>query len=73
MKIIVKNIFTFQEALFFTTLRDKGDYAKLIAYSARNLLLDYDAGTLPVSGHMKLIVDKMSRLFFCAENQLLLQ
>jgi hypothetical protein len=71
VKIISKNILTFQEALFFSPLRDKVDYAKLISYSARNLLLDYDMGTSPtISGYMKLIVDKMSRLFFYAENYL---
>lgn len=70
MKIIVKNILTFQEAFFFTPLRDKVDYAKLIAYSSRNLLLDYDMGTSPTSGYLKLIVDKMSRLFFYAKNYL---
>ena len=70
MKTIVKDILAFQEGLFFAPLRDKVDYARLIAYSARSLLLDYEAGTSPVSGHMKLVVDKMSRLFLYAENHL---
>jgi hypothetical protein len=71
VKIIVKNILAFQEAHFFAPLRDKVDYARLIAYSARNLLLDYDMGTSPTGGYMKLIVDKMSRLFFYAEKDYL--
>lgn len=70
MKIIVKNILTFQEALFFTPLRDKVDYARLLTYSARNLLLDYVVGKSPVCGYMKLVIDKMSRLFFYDENHI---
>jgi hypothetical protein len=71
VKTIVKKIFAFQDALFFAPLRDKVDYAKLIAYSARNLLLDYDMTTSDSSSYyMKLIVEKMSRLFFYTENHL---
>ena len=70
MKTIVKNIFSFQENLFFAPLRDKVDYARLIVYSARNLLLDYDEETLPVSGYMKLLIEKMSRLFLFSEDHI---
>ncbi len=69
MKVIEKDILPFQENEYFSPLRDKIDYAKLIIISARNLLLDYDAGGMPITCKMKLIIDKMNRLFFHKENK----
>ncbi len=70
MKIIAKDIFEFQKDIFFAPLRTKVDYASLIVYSARNLLLDYDVAKERSCGQMKLIIARMSRLFFFAENHI---
>lgn len=64
MKVVVKDILPFQEYLFFFAIRDKIDYARLLVYGARQLLLEIEASETKVSSNMKLIVDKMSRLFF---------
>jgi len=69
VKVIEKDILPFQENDYFSPLRDKTDYAKLLVISARNLLLDYDAGGMPITCRMKLIIDKMNRLFFHKENK----
>ncbi len=62
MKIVRKDIFDFQEKNFFFAIRNKIDYARLIAYSTRLLLLDF--APTETNSFFKLIVDKMSRLFF---------
>ena len=64
MEIVERNIFPFQEDGFFSPIRDKIDYAKILALAARQLLLNSDSNGLEVTSKMKLIVDKMSRLFF---------
>ncbi len=64
MKVVVKDILPFQEHLFFFAIRDKIDYIRLLVYGARQLLLEIETGESKVSSGMKLIVDKMSRLFF---------
>ena len=69
MKVVVKDILPFQEHLFFFAIRDKIDYSRLLVYSARQLLLEIDAGETKVFSNMKLIVDKMSRLFFYKDNK----
>lgn len=69
MKIVTKDILPFQENDYFTPLRSKTDYAKLVMLSARNLLLEYDLAGAMSTSKMKLIVDKMSRLFFYKEDK----
>lgn len=68
MKVITKDILPFQENDFFLPLRDKINYARLIVLAARLLLLDYEIQTR-VTSSMKLVVDKMSRLFFYKDNK----
>lgn len=70
MKSIDKIIPKFQEDLFFSAIRDKKDYAKLLAVSARNLLIDFgELGTVESNCRMKLVVDKMSRLFYFKDDK----
>lgn len=64
MKVIERGIFPFQEEDFFSPIRDKMDYARVVALSARKLLLPLDPDEAGVGCTMKLIVDKMSRLFY---------
>lgn len=64
MKIIERDIFPFQEKDFFVPIRDKASYARLIVCSARQLLLNSTVHGVNPIGKLKLIVDKMSRLFF---------
>ena len=65
MKTIDKLIPKFQEDIFFSAIRDKRDFAKLLAISARNLLIDFtEFQTLEATCTMKLVVDKMSRMFY---------
>lgn len=65
MKIVDKLIPKFQEDLFFSAIRDKKDFAKLLAISARNLLIDFtEFQNVEATCTMKLVVDKMSRLFY---------
>lgn len=69
MKIIQKEIFTFQDQDFFSPIRNKLEYAKLLAISARQLLVDYEAEGTPVAGIMQLVIDKMSRLFYSKDGK----
>ena|SRR5580765_8424278 len=64
MKIIERIILPFQEDIFFSPIRDKIDYVRLVAMAARQLLLNTQdlAGTATCG--LRLVVDKMSRLFF---------
>lgn len=64
MKIIEKPILPYQEDYFLSPLRDKCDYAKLIAYSLQAFLITYDTKGVDIHVRMKLVIDKMSRLFF---------
>jgi hypothetical protein len=64
MKLIEREIFPFQEKYFFLPVRDKIDYAKLIIYSTRYLLINVSIDNIECNSKMKLLIDKMSRLFF---------
>jgi len=64
MKLIEKHIFPFKENEFFRPIRDKIDFARIIIYSARYLLLNIPTDDTECNSKMKLCVDKMSRLFF---------
>lgn len=69
MKIVDRPIFPFQENDFFNPIRNKTDYARIIVLGARILLLNSEANGIEHFSHMKLFVDKMSRLFFYRENK----
>lgn len=69
MKVVERDIFPFQEKGFFSPVRDKSEYARLLVLSARQLLLNMDSEAGVVTSNMKLIVDKMSRLFFYRDNK----
>jgi hypothetical protein len=64
MKIIERDIFPFKEDEFFYAIRDKIDYARLIIYTTRYLLLNMETKDIECSSQLKLCIDKMSRLFF---------
>ena len=70
MKIIERTILPFQEVNFLSPIRDKIDYVRVVAFAARQLLLsNVDAVGVETKCHMKLVIDKMSRLFFYTENK----
>ncbi|MDL2141619.1 hypothetical protein ACHRVW_09155 [Flavobacterium collinsii] len=69
MKIIERDIFPFKEDEFFYAIRDKIDYARLIIYTTRYLLLNMETTGVKCSSQLKLCVDKMSRLFFYKEKK----
>ena len=69
MKIIDRKILPFQENNFFSPIRDKIDYVRLIAFSARQLLLNVQDPSGLSTSHLRLVVDKMSRLFFYKDNK----
>jgi len=64
VKVIERGIFPFQEKEFFSPIRNKIDYARLVVLAARQLLLNSSVEGAEITSRMKLIVDKMSRLFF---------
>jgi hypothetical protein len=64
MKIITRNLLPFQEDLLFSPIRTQSDYVKVLVYSARILLQPPNPTGSHINATMKLIVDKMSRLFF---------
>lgn len=64
MKTIERDLFPYQESILFSSIRDKCDYVRILVHSARYLLLEYSSHRTPISSIMKLVVDKMSRLFF---------
>jgi hypothetical protein len=68
VKIIERNILPFQENDIFSPMRDKAGYAKLLALSARALLLENNLRE-DVTSCFKLIIDKMNRLFFYTQNK----
>ncbi len=63
MKLVNRNILSFQENDFFFPIRDKIDYAKLIIYSARLLILNLP-NDIQSDCKLKLLIDKMSRIFY---------
>jgi len=69
MKLIEREIFPFKENEFFYPVRDKIDYAKLIIYATRYLLLNMPTDDLDCNSKMKLCIDKMSRIFFYKEKK----
>lgn len=69
MKIIERVIFPFQEKDFFVAIRDKIEYARVIVLAARQLILNMTEDELEIKSSMKLIVDKMSRLFFYKDSK----
>lgn len=69
MKELSKKILPFQENDYFFPIRDNIDYAKLIVYSTRLLLIDYTDKSNKSNCSMKLLIDKMSRLFFNRANK----
>lgn len=69
MKTVNRNILPFQEKDIFIPIRDKIEYARLIVHSARLLLLNVDSNGVNTNSTLKLIVDRMSRLFFYKENK----
>jgi hypothetical protein len=69
MKVIDKKIYPFQEDIFFSPIRKKTDYLRLIVLSARHLLLNLEIDEKNCSSNIKLIIDKMSRLFFYKERK----
>ena len=69
MKIIEREILPFQEKDFFAPIRDKASFARLVVCAARHLLLDNVGASAMETSKMKLIVDKMSRLFFYKNNK----
>lgn len=69
MKLIEREIFTFKENEFFYPLRDKIDYARLIIYATRYLLLNIETNGAECNSQLKLCIDKMSRLFFYKEKK----
>jgi len=64
MKVITKDIDDFWEPNIFMPIRDKIDYARVILFSARFLLLNINSTTPNCSCKLRVIIDKMSRLFF---------
>ncbi|MGN6267230.1 MAG: hypothetical protein ACTHM5_16235 [Ginsengibacter sp.] len=69
MKIITRAILPFQENTFFAAIRDKIDYANLLVHASRNLLIDYDTTGQVITSNLKLVIDKMSRLFLYTDNK----
>ncbi len=69
MKIINREILPFQEDDFFSPLRDKIDYARLVIFATRYLLLNIDTSASNCKCKLKICVDKMSRLFFYREDK----
>lgn len=69
MKLIEREIFPFKENEFFYPVRDKVDYAKIIIYAIRYLLLNMATDDLDCNSKMKLCIDKMSRIFFYKEKK----
>lgn len=69
MKIISRDVFPFQENYFFAPIRSKVDYAKVIVMAARLLIVDIKVENVKNPAYFKLIVDKMSRLFFYKEDR----
>lgn len=69
MKIFERPIFSFQEDDFFSPIRENRDYAKIVLLGAKTLLLPRITSKEIPTSKMKLIVDKMSRLFFYKEGR----
>ena len=69
MKIIERGLLSFQEKHFFVPIRDKIDYVRILVLGARQLLLNIEMEEEEQKSSLKLVVDKMSRLFFYKEEK----
>lgn len=69
MKIIDRVIYPFQEKDFFFAVRNKIDYARIIVLAARQFLLNMNENEVEAIASMRLVVDRMSRLFFYKEKK----
>ena len=72
MKVITQGILPFQEKDFFFPIRDKEDYVKLILNSLKYILIANDIEEVNLNNcnsKMKVLVDRMSRLFFFQEGK----
>jgi hypothetical protein len=72
MKIIEKGILPFQEKDFFLPIRDKEDYVRLILNSLQYILIGNDIEEVKLddcNSKMKIVIDRMSRLFFYQEGK----
>lgn len=57
-------IYKWQAANFFAPIRDKSDYARVLAFGIKLLLIPEKLHEKPPVAKMKLKIDRMSRLFF---------
>lgn len=72
MKVITQGILPFQEKDFFFPIRDKEDYVKLVLNSLKYILIANDIEEVNLdecNSKMKVLVDRMSRLFFYQEGK----
>jgi len=69
VKVVERTILQFQEKDFFVPIRDKASFARLVVCAARQLLLENQGETITSISKMRLVVDKMSRLFFYRGNK----
>lgn len=63
MKVIERDIFPYQQNDFLSPIRNKIDYARLLVYSSRQLLLNDETKGYDSIAKLKVVIDKMSRLF----------
>lgn len=69
MKTLTRKIYVFQENNFFSPIRTKMDYIRVLMFCVRQLILNIDDDNIPNTTSMKLIVDKMSRVFVYGLNK----
>jgi len=70
MKSINLDILPFQESSFFSPMREKIDYVRVLMHTSRKLLLQVDIlDEIEITSTMKLLVDKMNRVFFYKEGK----
>lgn len=69
MKVIERNILPYQANDFLSPIRDKADYARLLVRVARQLLLNDETEGYGSVAKLKLIIDKMSRVFLFQEGK----
>lgn len=68
MKIIERNIPNYREGEIFAPIRDKLDYIKTLMLAMELILLpNYDKKN--TNSRMRLVIDKMNRLFFYSSNK----
>lgn len=69
MKVIERNILPYQADDFLSPIRDKTDYARLLVCVARQLLLNDETEGYGSVAKLKIVVDKMSRVFLYQERK----